>query len=169
MMRHNLVKVARKFIGQDAEEWDDILCFNKNVYELMADFAIQYADEQTAERRTAWLIERTSVLWDHEWFCAGTDRWTKDVNKTIQFPDKDSAKEVWIRQLGLDETIEFPYADELCDSSYTISITEHVWMETERERREELEVVAAALYLGHDDAKEQFEMYQAVYLTEVKK
>lgn len=35
----------------------------------------------------------------------------------------------------------------------------------ERERREELEVVAAALYLGHDDAKEQFDMYRDVYLT----
>jgi hypothetical protein len=35
----------------------------------------------------------------------------------------------------------------------------------ERERREELEIIAAALYLGHDDAKQQFEMYKKVYLT----
>lgn len=37
-------------------------------------------------------------------------------------------------------------------------------LECEKSRREELEVVAAALYLGHDDAKEQFDMYKAVYL-----
>jgi len=36
----------------------------------------------------------------------------------------------------------------------------------ERERREELEVVAAALYLGHDDAKEQMEMYREVYILQ---
>jgi hypothetical protein len=35
----------------------------------------------------------------------------------------------------------------------------------ERHRREELEVVAAALYLGHDDAKHQFDMYRTVYLN----
>lgn len=33
-----------------------------------------------------------------------------------------------------------------------------------RERCEELEVVAAALYLGHDDGKAQFDMYKTVYL-----
>jgi len=33
------------------------------------------------------------------------------------------------------------------------------------ERCEELEVVAAALYLGHDDAREQFDMYRSAYLT----
>lgn len=32
------------------------------------------------------------------------------------------------------------------------------------ERLESLEVVAAALYLGHNDAKAQFDMYKAVYL-----
>ena len=31
-------------------------------------------------------------------------------------------------------------------------------------RVEELEVVAAALYLGHDEGKRQFDMYRAVYL-----
>lgn len=35
-------------------------------------------------------------------------------------------------------------------------------------RCEELEVVAAALYLGHDGAKEQFDMYKAVYLRGAK-
>lgn len=35
----------------------------------------------------------------------------------------------------------------------------------ERERREELEVVAAAFYLGHDDATEKFDMYRTVYLS----
>lgn len=34
-----------------------------------------------------------------------------------------------------------------------------------RERCEELEVVAAALYLGQDDAREQFDMYRSAYLT----
>jgi len=43
--------------------------------------------------RIAWLIERTSTLWGIEWFCAGTDRWTKDANKAILFPDKASAEE----------------------------------------------------------------------------
>lgn len=33
-------------------------------------------------------------------------------------------------------------------------------------RCEELEVVAAALYLGHDDAKEQFSIYREVYLAD---
>jgi hypothetical protein len=32
-------------------------------------------------------------------------------------------------------------------------------------RCEELEVIAAAFYLGHDDAKRQFDMYRSVYLT----
>lgn len=31
-------------------------------------------------------------------------------------------------------------------------------------RIEELEVVAASLYLGHDDGEERFDMYKAVYL-----
>lgn len=35
-----------------------------------------------------------------------------------------------------------------------------------KSRCEELEVVAAALYLGHDDAKEQFSMYREVYLAD---
>lgn len=34
-----------------------------------------------------------------------------------------------------------------------------------QERCEELEVVAAALYLGHDDGKEQFDMYRSAYIT----
>lgn len=38
-----------------------------------------------------------------------------------------------------------------------------------RRRCEELEVVAAALYLGHDDAKEQMDMYKAVYLGGTEK
>jgi hypothetical protein len=33
-----------------------------------------------------------------------------------------------------------------------------------QERCEELEVVAAALYLGHDDGKEQFDMYRSAYI-----
>jgi len=39
---------------------------------------------------------------------------------------------------------------------------------TETERREILEVCAAALYLGHNDAKEQFDMYRKVYIEPTK-
>lgn len=79
--------------------------------------------------RTAWMIERNSVLWGTEWFCAGLDRWTKDPNKTIQFPCEASAKEIWCRLLG-DDSIEFPYSEEGAgDWEYTVSITEHGWME----------------------------------------
>lgn len=39
------------------------------------------------------------------------------------------------------------------------------FLKEERERREELEVCAAAMYLGHDDGNKQFDMYRAVYLV----
>ena len=35
-----------------------------------------------------------------------------------------------------------------------------------RSRCEELEVIAAGLYLGHDEALEQFRMYREVYLAD---
>lgn len=76
--------------------------------------------------RTAWMIERNSSLWGCEWFCAGGDRWTKDPNKTIQFPDRGSAEEVWRRLIG-EETKEFPYVEEVMTGVYTINITEHAW------------------------------------------
>ncbi len=38
-----------------------------------------------------------------------------------------------------------------------------------KQRCEELEVAAAALYLGHDDGRELFEMYKSVYLPEPAK
>ncbi len=86
--------------------------------------------ERTENRRTAWLIERTSVLWGYEWFCAGIDRWTKDPNKAICFPDQASAKEVWFRLSGEeDENKEFPYIEQgEGDWEYTMSITEHLWI-----------------------------------------
>jgi len=34
-----------------------------------------------------------------------------------------------------------------------------------RERCEELEVVAAALYLGHDDGRMQFDIYRSLYIA----
>jgi hypothetical protein len=37
------------------------------------------------------------------------------------------------------------------------------WAKIERQRREELEIVAAALYLGHREGKDQFEMYRELY------
>jgi hypothetical protein len=88
-------------------------------------------NRETDRTRAAWLIERTSVLWGCEWFCAGADRWTKDPNKTIQFPDPDSAKEVWFRLSGEeDENKEFPYTEDnaSCDWEYTMNITEHLWI-----------------------------------------
>jgi len=78
--------------------------------------------------RVAWMIERTSTLWGTEWFCAGTARWTRDPNKTIQFPDEASAKEVWLRFIGEDESKEFPYEDPSIEWVYTINITEHKWL-----------------------------------------
>ena len=38
-----------------------------------------------------------------------------------------------------------------------------------KQRCEELEVAAAALYLGHDGGRELFEMYKSVYLGEPAK
>jgi len=38
-------------------------------------------------------------------------------------------------------------------------------LKNERERREELEVAAASLYLGHDEGKQWFDEYRAVYLN----
>ncbi len=92
----------------------------------MEQTAIDIKTEST--NRTAWMVERNSTLWGHEWFCAGENRWTKDPNKTIQFPDKGSAEEVWSRLLG-EESKEFPYSEEGADWVYTISITEHAWID----------------------------------------
>lgn len=85
---------------------------------------------QSKPNRTAWMVERNSTLWGHEWFCAGEDRWTKDANKSIQFPDQASAKEVWFRLSGEeDENKEFPYTEDGAgDWRYTVSITEHAWI-----------------------------------------
>lgn len=85
-------------------------------------------NERDERRRIAWLIERNSKLWGTEWFCAGTDRWTKDPNKTIQFPDESSAKEVWLRLSGTDEAKEWPYEDRSGEWVYTYSVTDHVWI-----------------------------------------
>ncbi len=39
------------------------------------------------------------------------------------------------------------------------------WVDDWEERCKILEVVAAAMYLGHDDGNEQFDMYRSLYLT----
>lgn len=83
-------------------------------------------EREALRRRTAWMIERNS-MWGTEWFCAGDDRWTKDPNKTIQFPDESSAKEIWCRMVG-EEMKEFPYTKSMMEWDETISITEHVWI-----------------------------------------
>jgi hypothetical protein len=75
--------------------------------------------------RIAWLIERNSNLWGAEWFCGGNDRWTKDANKAVQFPDKDSAVEVDTLLLGLKIPKDYPYTESAGDWDYTYSITEH--------------------------------------------
>lgn len=86
-------------------------------------------EREASRRRTAWMIERNSK-YGTEWFCAGEDGWTKDPNKTIQFPDESSAKEVW---RCLQDPEEFPYIFPYSHSGggdwvYTISITKHVWI-----------------------------------------
>jgi len=67
------------------------------------------------------------------------------------------------RQLLLDKLADFSLQENA--EAYRRIAELEADVKRERERREELEVVAAALYLGHDDAKEQFDMYRAVYLT----
>lgn len=79
----------------------------------------------TSNRRTAWMVERNSVLWGHEWFCSGKDRWTKDPHKTIQFPDEASAKETWLGLSGRDVPYDDSHGGEWV---YTYNVTEHVWM-----------------------------------------
>jgi hypothetical protein len=79
--------------------------------------------------RIAWLIERRSVLWGTEWFCAGEDRWTKDANKAIQFPDKASAIEIERLIMREDNPIRYPYKIDGYDWEYTIDINDHGFME----------------------------------------
>lgn len=79
------------------------------------------------KNRTAWLIERSSTLWGTEWFCSGADRWTKDANKAIQFPDKASAEETWSRITG-DEDRGFPYTEAGIEWEYSLNVTEHAWI-----------------------------------------
>ena len=83
--------------------------------------------------RLQWLIERRSTLWGTEWFCAGTERWTKDANKAIQFPNKESAIEIDDAIMRRDGSMTYPYKIDGYDWEYTIDITEHGFMEATRE------------------------------------
>ena len=68
-------------------------------------------------------------------------------------------------------TREWPHEGPCALPSILEGITEELgrMLVAEKNRREELEVVAAALYLGHDDAKDQFDMYRTVYLNQEAK
>ncbi len=44
---------------------------------------------------------------------------------------------------------------------YAAALSDDGW----KQRCEELEVAAAAMYLGHDNGRELFEMYKSVYLS----
>lgn len=88
--------------------------------------------------RTAWMIERNSVLWGAEWFCAGEKRWTKDCNKAIHFPCKDSATELWKQlHIAIDSPCpDFPYVrDGAGDWEYGYDATEHMWIEPKQEHK----------------------------------
>lgn len=75
------------------------------------------------ETKYAWLIERSSLLWGTEWFCAGENRWTKDAYKAIQFPDKNAAEE--IAKLVRPDIASYPFTDKGEDWNYQLSVTEH--------------------------------------------
>lgn len=77
-----------------------------------------------------YMIERNSIPFDTEWFCAGQDRWTKNAGKAVHFPCKDSAREIW-RAIMKNESICFPYDDLSADGSfsYGYDVTSHRWMQ----------------------------------------
>ena len=79
-----------------------------------------------------YMIERNSIPFDAEWFCAGADRWTKNANKAIHFPCKESAREVW-RAIMQKADICFPYDDQSGDGNYEYSydVTSHGWIQCE--------------------------------------
>lgn len=79
-----------------------------------------------------YMIERNSIPFDTEWFCAGEDRWTKNADKAIHFPCKESAREVW-RAIMQKSDICFPYEDLSADGGYEYSydVTSHGWIRCE--------------------------------------
>jgi hypothetical protein len=78
--------------------------------------------------RLAFLIERNSMF-GVEWFCAGKSRWTRDASLAIQFPDRDSAKEIFSACRG--KNLEFPFTEPNAtgDWDYSYSIEEHGFIE----------------------------------------
>lgn len=84
--------------------------------------------------RLAWLIERNS-MWGCEWFCACSkdERWTKDANKAILFPSKESAIEVhgWVFLAREETPPTYPWKTDGASGEweYTYDITEHMFID----------------------------------------
>jgi hypothetical protein len=96
-----------------------------------ANSALQKEVEMLGEKsvlRIAWLIERTSTLWGIEWFCAGADRWTRDANKAILFPDKASAEEAATHYGWYELPVDIGGGACGTDWVYHLNITEHGFM-----------------------------------------
>lgn len=87
----------------------------------------------------------------------------------IKTPDNNKDKDVLIAQAKewyskQDYSPEYPLFKIMADFALNNTADQSRVIEVILNRIEELEVVASSLYLGHDDGKEQFDMYKAVYL-----
>ena len=76
--------------------------------------------------RFAWLIERRGNTIGAVWWCAGSERWTRDANKAIQFPDKESAEEAYM--LVFPNYSPLPFKGNTGDYEDIWDITEHGFM-----------------------------------------